>query len=425
MKRRSVEQSLELCLQELNRTDNVAASVRRCPQSAGQLRPLLEMAQATRRFYQAVPEAPGALMEGRERLLAMAAQQRARGAGAVPAARKATRRASGRGWRFVYAARLVALLLAALSVVALGGGVVWAASDSLPGDLLYEVKLATEDVRLSLAPTGASQVELALRFVQERTREMEALAVAGQPVPEEAVARMERHIERALAQSAQSPEEEMAGLLNRVAERTRAQAQTLERVRELAPQRALAGLQRAMRACYQGAEAAEGGLDDPNAFRQRFRHQRGSLLSPDEPARVTVTAGSDREEDPEYQPLQDQPATCTPVGTMDATPAGPQATTTAEHMPLGSQETPTSQATLLGQGTTGSREPAPQGTQTATPQGTPLGPQATPDSQATPRESQASPAPPTSPPQPPGSGSGEGGNGQSGGGQGGGGHAGG
>ena len=419
MTRRSLEQSLEECLQELAQTDDVAASLRRCPQYAGQLRPLLEMAQATRRYYQAVPEAPGALVGGRERLLALAAQQRAGGARAVPAAKKATKRASGRSLRFVFAARLIAVLLAGAIVAAVGGGVVWAARDSLPGDLLYKVKLATEDVRLALAPSPAGQVDLALRFVQERAEEMEALAASGQPVPDETIARMERHIERALAQSAWSPEEKMAGLLSQIAERTRIQAQTLERVQEVAPERAQAGLERAMRACYRGAEAADGGLNDPDAFRRRYRHQRGSQQPPDEPVRVTATAASDQGQDPERHQLQDQPATRTPVGTRDPTPPGPQATATAEHTPLGPQATSTPQATPQGRGTTGSPEPTPQGPQAATPQTTPLGPQATPDSQGTPRASQGSPAAPTAPPQPSGPGGGQGGGGQGGGGQGG------
>ena len=65
MARMSFQQSLDRCLQELTRTDDVEVSLRRYPQYADRLRPLLETAQAARRYYMTVPEAPGKLAAGR------------------------------------------------------------------------------------------------------------------------------------------------------------------------------------------------------------------------------------------------------------------------------------------------------------------------------------------------------------------------
>ena len=88
----SLEKSLEHCLQELARTNDVETSLRRHPQHADRLRPLLETAQMTRRHFEAVPEAPNGLVAGRERLLAIAAQQRAqRGPAIAPGPDKYTR----------------------------------------------------------------------------------------------------------------------------------------------------------------------------------------------------------------------------------------------------------------------------------------------------------------------------------------------
>ncbi|MCK4471727.1 MAG: hypothetical protein KAW49_08060, partial [Anaerolineae bacterium] len=269
----SFDQLLERCLQKMARTGDIEASLRRYPQYADRLHPLLEMAQATRRYYEAVPEAPGGLAVGRERLLAVAAQQRARGVSVTSATRTTTTRTKGRKMKLVLATRLVTVLLAVVvGTAALGGGIVWAAGDSLPGDLLYPVKLATEDVRLALASAPADQVDLALWLTEERAEEVQALVAAGRLVPDETVVRMEQHVERALAQAARaSDDEEMAGLLTCIAERTRTQAQMLEQVQTMAPRQAQAGLEHAVTVCRWGAETAEDGLNDPQMFRYRYR----------------------------------------------------------------------------------------------------------------------------------------------------------
>ena len=71
-----MDRLLEYCLRELGRTGDVEASLECCPQHADRLRPLLEMAQIALCYYDIVPEAPGELLAGRERLLTLAAQQR-------------------------------------------------------------------------------------------------------------------------------------------------------------------------------------------------------------------------------------------------------------------------------------------------------------------------------------------------------------
>jgi uncharacterized membrane protein YgcG len=376
MTRVSFEQSLEHCLEELSRTDDIEASLRRHPQHTDRLRPLLDMAQATRRYYDAVPEAPGGLAAGRERLLVLAAQQRARGVSATSATRSTTTRKS-RKVRLVFAARLIAILLAAvMGLAALGGGAIWAADDSLPGDSLYPVKLATEDIRLALIPAPRGQVDLTLELVGKRTEEIQALAATGQHVPDETIARMERHIEYALTRTAWASDEEMTDLLTQITERIRAQVQMLEQVQATAPQQAQAGLERAVAVCQRGAEAAEDGLTDPGVFRWRYRHRQGTPGPTREPEQVTTTPEGDQEQEQEQHQQRNQERECTPVGTPHSTPQGPQATPVLRTTPHGLQPTP-----------------APK---------------------ATPQESQRTPVPPASTPQPQPLGDGHGGGGQDG-----------
>jgi hypothetical protein len=371
----SFEQSLEYCLQELERTGDVEASLSRYPHYADRLRPLLEMAQATRAHYQAVPEAPGGLAAGRERMLAVAAQQRARGVPQTPAKT-----------RLALALRFAGvLLLAVLGMAILGGGVMRAASDSLPGERLYSLKLATEDARLALASAPKARVDLALQFVEERADEVQALAAAGREAPDETLVRLERHIERALTQ-AENAGEAREELLVQVAARTRTQAQELAQTPVSPP--AQAGLERAMNACQHGTAAAEAALGLPAPGAPQPTH---------EPVQATVTPQGQQEH--RHTPTNTPPSTpqrqATPPGPR--TTPDPQVTQESQATPQGPQATPSPQATPQKPSNTpqgpSATSPGPQGTPQM-PSSTPPGPRGTPEPQAT------SPGPQGTPQQP-------------------------
>jgi len=68
------------------------------------------------------------------------------------------------------------VLAIVLVLCAAGGGTVYAAQDSLPGDALYPVKLGTEQVIMILPGDDVAKAERALSFADKRVREMEALA---------------------------------------------------------------------------------------------------------------------------------------------------------------------------------------------------------------------------------------------------------
>jgi hypothetical protein len=387
----SFEEALESCLQELARTSDVESCLRRHPGHAEKLRPLLQTADMMRDHYRVVPQAPGGLAAGRERFLAVAAQERARAVSQTSDTGE-TVRMGGRRMRLSFARLFPIVLVALLGAAILGGGAVWAAQDSLPGELLYPVKSATEDVRLALASTPQRQVGLALDFVQERAQEIEALAAAGRAVPEETVSRMERHIERALTQTAGASDEEMEGLLAQVAERTRTQTQRLEQVLSQAPEQTRAEFRRAVAVCRAGAEAAEAGLQDPQTFRWRYRHREGEP----EP-----TPEQERERERERE------GEGTPVGTPSVTPQGPRGTTTPQATPKRLQGT--AEATRTPQGPRGTTTPqaTAKGTQaaptaqgpraTGTPQGTMQGPRATAAPQVTPQGPQPTAVPQATP----------------------------
>jgi hypothetical protein len=66
--------------------------------------------------------------------------------------------------------RIIIAIVLALS--ALGGGTVYAAQDSLPGDTLYPVKMSVEGLTMMLQGNDISRAERALNFADKRVREM-------------------------------------------------------------------------------------------------------------------------------------------------------------------------------------------------------------------------------------------------------------
>lgn len=305
MKRTSLEQMLESCLQGLERTGDVEEALRPYPEHADELRPLLQAALAAARHHALVAPPPGGLAAGRARFLAEADRQR-RAAAPIPKKRK--ERPMGLRWMTRWA---VIALIAVIATMAAGGGVAAAAADSLPGTWLYPVKLAVEDVRLEFTAGPTAQAELALRLADERLAEMEALAQNGQPIPAQVSLRMERHLQRALEVAAQAPEPQMLALLAQIAERTQTQLQALERVRSMAPQAAQEGLEHAWQVCQQNHNAAAQALEDPETFRWRHQQREGASedVQPPEPPSVVPPGGGAQPGGPS--------ATCTPG-------AGPQ-----------------------------------------------------------------------------------------------------
>jgi hypothetical protein len=412
----SIEQALARCLGEMARTGDVEASLRPYPQYTDHLRPLLEVAQAAHRYYTAVPEAPGGLKAGRDRLLTAAAQQRAqrRAVDTVPS--RSARQLGYRRVGLAFAMRMASALLAVvIGVAVIGSGVVWAASDDLPGDLLYPVKIVVEDARLALASAPPDQVDLALWFLEERVEEIQKLVNAERQGADAVIARMERHLERALEQAAWTSDEKMEGVLRRIATRTRTQAEILTLERELREstdsQQVQAVLERAATICLQGAEAAEYGLREPQVFRSYYRYHGGIVKPTERPRELTVTPGGEQNGEPERHQWRTQERDGTATGTPYMTPAVtqtmpgpkgtlrvPQATARPGITPegpestLGPRSTPQGpQATAEPQPTTGAQAtPGPQVTRTR-PQATPVAPQATPKSQDTREKPEATP----------------------------------
>jgi hypothetical protein len=89
----------------------------------------------------------------------------------------------------------VALVLAL--VIGGSGATAFAAQASMPSDILYPVKLFTEDFRLALTTDPEVEFNLLLELAQERSNEITKMANAGESVPARVNLRLENHLRQA------------------------------------------------------------------------------------------------------------------------------------------------------------------------------------------------------------------------------------
>ncbi len=158
---------LNECVEQVLWGESVEQCLLRYPEQAAELEPLLRVALAARKASSVVE--PRAEFKERARY---EVQSQLHSKERKAEAEKTTRV----GWipRWVVAAACLALVL-----VFAGGGTVAASSDSVPGDTLYAVKTAAEQVRLRLTFSEAAKARLQARFAERRVQEMARLAKKG------------------------------------------------------------------------------------------------------------------------------------------------------------------------------------------------------------------------------------------------------
>ncbi len=156
--------AFELCLQALEIGESVEACLKRFPELADELRPMLYAAeQALNSAAITIPQ--GIATRGRARLLQRAAEMR------EVAARPRRSRFQFRKLAYVFA--LVVIFLTS------GTGLVQASNGALPGDNLYTIKRTWEDLRLVLAFNPATRDALEELYEDERYEEIYELFEEG------------------------------------------------------------------------------------------------------------------------------------------------------------------------------------------------------------------------------------------------------
>jgi hypothetical protein len=179
--------------------ETIDSCLKRNPAQAGWLAALLELAAR----IQAAPAIT--LPDDKRRALEARMLKRAAQLRSKPTSRPVAPRHPL--WR-----RNIALALASvIAFILLLGSAVGASAASVPGDFLYPVKRATEQVRLAVTP-AEQQVELHLEFARQRLQELTVLQERGE-VSADLLAEISSETELVLERAPSLPQEKEHGVL--------------------------------------------------------------------------------------------------------------------------------------------------------------------------------------------------------------------
>jgi len=270
---------LNECLERLLKGETIEQCLQSYPEQATELEPLLRTALAAKRVSAIQPRA----------------EFKARARYQFQSALREMESKKGR-WFFVWQSRWATAVAVILIFLLVGGGTVAAAGNSMPDGTLYPVKLATEQVRLTLTPSALAKAQLYARLADKRVAEIVYMAGKGDPQRVELVVRrLDTHLakiatlaagrgEKRRVMLAPTPAPERAreapGVASTQADR-RAKLRMVimryavnhpERLRailETAPDSAKPALRQAIRAAVKGYERALESIED--------REDNGSL----------------------------------------------------------------------------------------------------------------------------------------------------
>ena len=205
---KDIENILDRCLDLLQEGRSVEQCLHLYPEVADDLEPLLRVASDLRGLPRAEPR-PAAL---RTALL--------RAGAALPKREDTQRRhqASGllRLWRLPAPGAAIRWAAAAAFILVLTLGLGTASARSMPGDLLYPLKLATERVTFALTTSTDRRVELHLSFADSRLEELVRTTQADGRIDPLLLKRLLEHATLALEDAKPLPDERYRQLLGRV-----------------------------------------------------------------------------------------------------------------------------------------------------------------------------------------------------------------
>jgi len=187
---------LNECLERLLGGETIEQCLQSYPEQAAELEPLLRTALAAK---QASTIQPRAEFKARARYQFQSALQEM----------ESQRSRRFFGWQSAWATAVTVILILLL----VGGGTVAAAGNSMPDEALYPVKLATEQVRLTLTPSALGKAQLYARLADKRVAEIVYMASKGDPQRVEMVAqRLDTHLVK-IATLAAAPREKARVML--------------------------------------------------------------------------------------------------------------------------------------------------------------------------------------------------------------------
>lgn len=204
------EEILARCIDEvLNGQSTVEDCLRRYPELRNELRPLLEITLSIQ--PPKVTPSPEFRRRLRNRLLEVM----------EPAKAAEGRKEVNHGWFIsILSIRAVAISVLAFVVLTTGAGSVYAAQSSLPGDVLYPVKLGVEKIQIAVTVNPEDKAYWHLKLVQRRIDEVATQVSLNRSPDVSGLATVPAQTDAALRDIEKTSPDSISTFLSRLAEST-------------------------------------------------------------------------------------------------------------------------------------------------------------------------------------------------------------
>jgi hypothetical protein len=186
---------------------------------------------------------------------------------------------SGRQARLAFSAAAAACIVLAL-LLASGGTVVFAAQGSQPNQVLYPVKLLSEDVRLGLATNLQSQFQLNMEFAGRRLDEIDKLVQAGKDPGGQVTSRLQNELDSALDNAASLDNNGAVKALENLQANLLQHQNQLLKLQSQANPHAAANYTLVVEMLQQKVSQAEQGIKDPQTIHQLIKQQKKQNKQP-------------------------------------------------------------------------------------------------------------------------------------------------
>jgi hypothetical protein len=157
-------------------------------------------------------------------------------------------------------------------------GTVQAAQNSLPNDLLYPVKLTSENLRLAFTPDAESRISLLTTYTDRRLAEAKALVLQGKSIPKSLPEKLDDQYEALFAATASLDDAAMLDALNGLQIHLRDQDKDMTNAMTGLPEGLDPQLEQLRNTLTARHHLAQMGVVDPNTFQYRLRHRSNATL---------------------------------------------------------------------------------------------------------------------------------------------------
>ncbi len=169
---------------------------------------------------------------------------------------------------------LAAIIIAVVIILSGSTITVAAAQSSLPGDPLYSVKSWSEEVRLSLAFSTKTKLNLTLDYTNRRVDEIQSLLAGGKAVNDQTSDRFQQELDSALQLAARLDDSQIQFALGQIKKHAENQGMTIEELMILLPSQAEPAIIRLQERLNEQVQLSSFGESDPEAFRAQMRERQ-------------------------------------------------------------------------------------------------------------------------------------------------------